>query len=281
MFNHNTVELKKSKIHYVTCGTGVPVVLLHGWPQTWYCWKNFMQLIPEGFQLIAPDLPGLGDSLSYDRQFDKKNLASSIDELIDYLNIDAYHLVGHDWGGAVAWALNAHYSGKQKSLTLIDIAIPGDGNPNISQNGARWHHGFHKTPELPEELISGREHIYLKWFYDNYGNNKEVFHDEDIKEYLRSYSKRENLNAGFELYRAFDTDRKDNEERARTFKPTTPVFAIGGGSSWGRGEEVIASARRLADNVKGFVVETAGHWVPEEAPQELVKQLVPFWSSHQ
>lgn len=280
MLTHNTVQLSESSMHYVTAGEGFPVVLLHGWPQTWRCWSEAIQLLsPLGYRVIVPDLPGLGDSTNQGGSFDKKYLASVIVELCDHLGVDDYHLVGHDWGGGVAWAMAAHFPRGVKTLSLVDIAIPGDGNPNISQNGARWHHAFHQTSGLPEELIRGRESIYLSWFYRNYGHREDVISEEDQAEYIRAYSQPGVLENGFKLYRAFQQDCKDNIARAELYRPSIPILAVGGGVSWGRGEQVAQSARRMADNVTGAVIREAGHWIPEENPEELVQLFKEFWGS--
>ncbi|MGY2680699.1 alpha/beta fold hydrolase [Pseudomonas tolaasii] len=279
MVTHNTAHLSNSSIHYVTAGEGYPIVLLHGWPQTWKCWSKVIELIPQGYQVIVPDLPGLGDSTNHGGRFDKKSLASDIVELCKHLEIDEYHLVGHDWGGGVAWAMAAHFPGGAKTLSLVDIAIPGDGNPNISQNGARWHHAFHQTADLPEELVEGRENIYLGWFYRNYGHKPDVISPEEQAEYVRAYSQPGALKNGFGLYRAFQQDCKDNIARAKEYRPDIPVLAVGGGTSWGRGEQVAESAKRMADNVTSEVVREAGHWIPDEKPVELVRLFLDFWKA--
>lgn len=279
MLTHHTAHLSKSSIHYVTAGEGYPVLLLHGWPQTWRCWRQVIELLAEGYRVIAPDLPGLGDSINRHGNFDKKSLAADLVELCEHLAIDSYHLVGHDWGGGVAWAMAAHFPGGAHTLSLVDIAIPGDGNPNISQNGARWHHAFHQTAELPEQLITGREDTYFGWFYRNYGHRDDVISAEEQAEYVRAYSQPSALKNGLALYRAFQQDCQDNTARAATYRPDIPILAVGGGMSWGRGAQVAESARRMAAQVTGAIVQQAGHWIPEEQPAELVGLLVDFWQT--
>jgi len=274
---HHTADLSNARLHFVTAGEGEPLVLLHGWPQTWYCWRRVIPLLADKYRIIAPDLTGLGESLSKTGRYDKRSIAADIVELThEHLGIDNFNLVGHDWGGGVAWALAAHHPGHAKTLTLVDIAIPGDGNPNISQGGARWHHAFHNTVDLPEELIAGREEIYLGWFYRNYGARKDAIDSEEIEEYLRSYRRASVLHAGFEYYRAVGQDIEDNSSRALQYRPDIPVLAIGGGKSWGRGMQVAESARRMADNVIGTIIEDAGHWIPEEQPAELANLIDGF-----
>lgn len=276
---HHFADLSEARLHYVTAGKGEPVVLLHGWPQTWHCWKRLIPMLSADHRVIVPDLRGLGESVAKVQKFDKRAVAGDVVELITQkLGLEHFHLVGHDWGGVVAWAIAAHYPGPASTLTVIDVAIPGDGSPNISQGGARWHHAFHQTLELPETLISGRENIYLGWFYRNYGHRSDVIAQEDIDEYLRHYRNPSVLHAGFEYYRALPKDVEDNATRAREFRPTIPILGIGGGQSWGRRTQVAESLRRMADDVREVVIENAGHWVPEEQPEELAGLLRDFFS---
>ena len=164
-----------------------------------------------------------------------------------------------------------------RRLAILDVAIPGDGSPNISQGGRRWHHAFHQTPGLPEALVEGREDIYLGWFYRNYGHRPDVIPEADIAEYLRCYRQPGAMGAGFAYYRALPQDIADNEAVAATFKLPMPVLALGGADSWGRGYEVIESLQRLASDVRGGVIENCGHWMPEEQPQALAERLLAFF----
>lgn len=269
---HHHADLGDVRLHYVTAGHGEPVVLLHGWPQTWFCWRRVLPLLAGEFTVVAPDLRGLGDSSRPAGGYDTHTVAADLDRLLrDELRIDRFHVIGHDWGGIVGYALAANFPGPVASLTVVDVAIPGDGNPNISQGGRRWHHAFHQTEGLPEAMVTGREEQYLGWFYDNYGHRKDVITPEERAEYLRTYSQPEALRAGFEYYRALEQDARDNERLARDRRISIPVLAIGGASGWGRGTEVAESLSRLVDDVTGAVVDEAGHWVPEEQPAELVR----------
>ena len=275
---HHYADLESVRMHYVTAGNGLPVVLLHGWPQTWYEWLPVMELLCDGYRLIAPDLRGLGDTSRPASGYDKKTIAEDVSQLIiDTLGIDNFRLVGHDWGGPVAFALAAAHSDAVTQLAIIDVAIPGDGSANISQGGRRWHHAFHQTPELPEALVRGREEIYLGWFYENYGATKNAISATAVAEYLRTYREPGALHAGFEYYRNIPLDVANNEAILAQGLLPMPVLAIGGAESWGRGEEVLDSCRRVATNVRGGVIANAGHWVPEEQPEALAAELRKFF----
>jgi len=275
---HHHADLGNVRLHYVTAGSGFPVVLLHGWPQSWYEWRLVMPGLAERFRVIAPDLRGLGDSSRPADGYDKKTVGADIWRLVhDVLGISEFYLAGHDWGGPTAYAVAVAHPDAVRKLAVLDVTIPGDGSPNMSQGGRRWHHAFHQTLDLPEALIAGREDIYLRWFYCNYGARSDAIPDADIAEYLRVYRQPGALEAGFSYYRAIPRDIADNAATAAAFKLPMPVLALGGDRSWGRGMEVVESLRRLADDVQGGVVENCGHWMPEEQPMELLKRLLAFF----
>jgi pimeloyl-ACP methyl ester carboxylesterase len=164
-----------------------------------------------------------------------------------------------------------------RKLAILDVTIPGDGSPGISQGGRRWHHAFHQTLDLPEALVAGREDIYLGWFYRNYG--AVPLADEDIAEYLRVYRQPGALRAGFAYYRAIPRDMADNAAIIARFKLSMPVLALGGDRSWGRRMEVVESLRRVAVDVQGGMIENCGHWMPEEQPDQLLRRLLSFFGT--
>jgi len=229
--------------------------------------------------VIAPDLRGLGDTSCTASGYDKKTIANDAWELVHHeLQLENFYLVGHDWGGPTAYALAAHHPDSVKKLAIIDVTIPGDGGPDISQGGKRWHHAFNRTPALPEALVTGREAVYLGWFYRTFAHRAEVMTDEVIEEFLRCYRKPESLAAGFAYYRAVPQDIADNEAMIARFKLPMPVLALGGAESWGRRMEVLESMQRVALNVRGGMIANCGHFVPEEQPEELAQRLMAFFN---
>jgi pimeloyl-ACP methyl ester carboxylesterase len=279
-FKHRFAYLSQVRMHYVTAGEGQPLVLLHGWPQTWFEWREVIALLAEKFCVIAPDLRGLGDTSRPKRGYDSATVANDVWELVSgKLGHKKFFLAGHDWGGPVAFSLAAQHRDNVRRLTIIDVAIPGDGAANISQGGKRWHHGFHQTLDMPEQLIEGREHIYLGWFYENYGARRDAISTEAVKEYLRTYTQPGALRSGLEYYRSIPVDIAQNEALLkRDGKLPMPVLALGGAEGWGRRLEVMESCQRVAHDVRGSIVEGAGHWIPEEQPQELARLLLEFFA---
>ena len=280
-FAHHDAEVGEVMLHYVTMGSGPPLVLLHGWPQTWYEWRLVMPALAKRFTVIAPDMRGLGDSSRPLGGYDKRTVANDIWRLVtETLGHKSFHLVGHDWGGPTAYALAASHPEAVTKLAIIDVVIPGDGG-DFSQGGRRWHHQFHMTPDLPEALVQGRERIYLQWFYQTFAYRQGAIDEAALVEFTRTYSQPGALRAGFNYYRAMTEDAKVNAAQLATgFRLPMPVLAVGGGVSYphgrGRGPDVEASMRRVATNVRGFVIPECGHFVPEEAPEELARLLLEF-----
>lgn len=277
--SHGRAELGDVSLHYVTAGEGEPLVLLHGWPQTWFEWRHLIPELARRYRVIAPDLRGLGDSSRPAEGYDKRTMAADIHGLLGSLGVERCCLVGHDWGGPVAFALAAHYPGLVRRLAILDVVIPGDGG-DFSQGGRRWHHAFHQVAGLPEELVRGRERAYLGWFYRNFAHRPDAIGEEEIAEYLRTYSDPAALAAGFALYRALPRDREDNAAWLSRHKLAMPVLAVGGGESFGRRHEPEELLRRCAQDVTGAVIADSGHWIPEEQPERLLALLLDFFAGN-
>ncbi len=276
---HHFADLGDVKLHYVTCGKGPPLVLVHGYPQSWYEWRHVMPALAQRYQVIAPDMRGLGDSTRPLSGYDKRTVADDIWRLLsETLDHHQFFLVGHDWGGPTAFSLAAQHRDAVRRLCILDVAIPGDGSPDISQGGRRWHHNFHATPDLPEALVAGRERTYISWFFKNYGYRPDAIPEADIDEYARTYSQPGAMRAGFSYYRAIPQDIADNKTMlADDGKLQMPVLALGGAESWGRRMETKESLERVATDVRGGQVAECGHWLPEEQPEEVARQLLDFF----
>ena len=278
---HSYFDTGDVVLHYVRAGAGDSVVLLHGWPQSWYAWHKIIPaLAEEHFDVIAPDLRGLGDSSRPAGGYDKASIAEDIRKLLySHLGIDRCHLVGHDWGGPVAFCLAATHPDMVRKLVMLDTAVPGDGSGSFSQHGRRWHHAFHQTADLPEALVAGREDIYLGWFYRHYGYQPGAIGPEAIAEYLRTYRQEGALRCGFAYYRALEQDVAHNQSLlAASGKLSMPVLALGGGKAFGRGTDTFDSLKRVALDVRGGVIEDCGHWMPEEKPEQITRALLDFFA---
>ena len=278
---HGWARLSQVVMHYRTAGTGDPVVLLHGWPQTSHEWRHVMPLLAPRHRVVAPDLRGLGDTTRPLEGYDSRTIAADLAELVRHLGIERYHLVGHDWGGPTAFALACLQPQAVRTLTIVDVTVPGIG-PDLSQGGKRWHHAFHMTPDLPERLVEGRERDYLEWFYREFSWQPNAITPADVDEYVRTYAQPGAMRAGFAYYRNIPRNIADNRAlRESGFRLPMPVLAVGGArmEARGRGAEPEQSLREIAGNVEGMVVAESGHFVPEEQPAVLAQRLLAFFAA--
>ncbi len=278
-FSHHYANLKGVRIHYVTTGQGAPVVLLHGWPQTWYEWRHILKSLSDKFALVAPDLRGLGDSSRPSSGYDKKTVANDVWSLMhDHLGHARFAVVGHDWGAPTAFRLAADHPAEVTHLAMLDVPVPGDQPAGAAIGGSpRWHHTFHQVPDLPEALTHGRERTYLEFFFMNGCDQAGAILDADIAEYVRTYSQPGAMRAGFNFYRALSQDVADNRATLATgFKLPMPTLGLGGGGPRGRGNLVVESLRRVATHAEGGSIPDCGHFIPEEKPEELTRILREF-----
>lgn len=275
-FRHGHADLGDVRLHYVTAGEGPAVVLLHGWPQTWYMWREIIPGLAARYRVIAPDLRGLGDSSRPAGGYDKKTLADDVWRLVlDVLGEQRLFVVGHDWGGPTAFALAAQHRDAVRRMAIFDVPVPGDGTPVMFNN--RWHHGLHREIDFPEELTAGREDIYLGFFYRTWGARPDAISEEAQREYVRAYRQPGAMRAGFNLYRATPQDIADNEAFLAQGKLPMPVLCYGGAKGRGRGMAAMQSWQRVATDVRGGIAENCGHWIPEERPDWALAQLLAFF----
>ena len=274
---HGFADLGEVRLHYVTAGQGAPVVLIHGWPQTWHMWSRVITGLAPRYRVIAPDLRGLGDSSRPVTGYDKKTLAQDIWRVVhDVLGEKRMFVVGHDWGGPTAYALAAQHRDAVRRMAIFDAPVPGDGTPVMFSN--RWHHGLHWELDFPEALTVGREDLYMGFFFRNWGARPDAISPEDQEVYFRAYRQPGAMRAGFNLYRATPQDVKDNEAFVAQGKLKMPILCWGGAHGRGRGMAAVESWRRVAEDVRGGVAEGCGHWIPEERPDWTVEQLLAFFN---
>jgi pimeloyl-ACP methyl ester carboxylesterase len=271
-FSHHTAPVNGIQMHYVIGGQGDPVVLLHGWPQTWYEWRHIMPELAKNYTVVAPDLRGLGDSSKPFSGYDGNTTAEDIYQLLSQLGLDQkIFLVGHDIGVHTAYSYAATHPNNVSKLVILDVPVPGFYPQGFED--CCWWFSFHQTPDIPEALTAGKEREYLSWFYTTFAYNPEAITEADIDEYVSHYSKPGGMRAGFEYYRAFPIDEEQNKELA-DIKLPMPVLALGGEYT---GNAALTSMKSLAIDVRGSIVPFSGHWIAEERPDFLIKELVKFF----
>ncbi|MGH9974427.1 MAG: alpha/beta fold hydrolase [Nitrososphaeraceae archaeon] len=280
-FSHHTASVNGIQMHYVIGGQGDPVVLLHGWPQTWYEWRHVMPALAKYYTVVAPDLRGFGVSSKPVTGYDGNTTAEDLYQLVSQSGFDKkIYLVGHDVGAQTAYSYAAIHPDNVSKLVIMDAVFPGFFPPNFE--GACWWCSFHQTRDVPELLTAGNEREYLSWHYLGLAYNPEAISGADIDTYVSSYSAPGGMRAGFEYYRAFPMNAEQNKALSET-KLQIPVLAIGGDiyPSFGGdapGNFALDSMQGLAENVKGVIVPLSGHYIAEERPDFLIKELVKFFN---
>jgi pimeloyl-ACP methyl ester carboxylesterase len=269
------------RLHYVTAGEGKhTVALLHGFPQTWWQWRHVIPpLVDAGFRVVAPDYRGAGQSWRPLAGYDKRTMAHDIHRLLrGHLQIDGrVALVGHDIGLMVAYAYAQAYRDCVSHLVIMDAPLPGTRVfDRLRSNPRLWHFGFHNARDIAEMLVGGREHLYLKAFFNARIFDTSAISETDFHEYASAYAAPGAMRAGFELYRAFDQDITDNcDALARNGKLTVPVLAVCAAIS-NTGPLVEEMMREVAENVSSLRVPRSAHWIPEENPSALIEGLLNF-----
>lgn len=284
-FEHGMADIEPGvRLHYVTTGKGPrTVVLLHGFPQTWWEWRHVMPIFAEaGFRVVAPDYRGAGRSFHPASGYDKATMASDIRKLVrDHLGIAGqFVLVGHDIGLMVAYAYAQLFRDDLSHLVVADAPIPGTEIFDRMRNDPRvWHFAFHGARDVGEMLVAGRERQYLQIFYDARCFNTAAISNADLDVYTTSYAAAGAMRAGFELYRAFDEDVCCNRDLIKRHGPLDiPVLAIGGWIST-FGPLMEDMVREVARNVTGVRIPGTGHWIAEESPATFAAEVLTFLSS--
>jgi pimeloyl-ACP methyl ester carboxylesterase len=268
------------RLHFVTAGQGSrTIVLLHGYPQTWWQWRHVMPaLVDAGFRVVAPDYRGAGHSGRPVGGYDKQTMAKDLHHLLrEHLRIEGpIALVGHDIGLMVAYAYAQAYRDEVSHLAVIDAVLPGTAVFDRLRADPRvWHFAFHGARDVPEMLVAGRERQYLQVFYARCFDPSAIS-EADVAIYASSYAAPGAMRAGFELYRAFDQDAEDNRAALkRNGKLTIPALAMGGAISIS-GPLVAEMLREVAEEVTEVRVPRAAHWIAEENPQECASAVLEF-----
>jgi len=281
-FAHYYATVEGVRLHYVKGGNpqGKVLLLLAGFPQSWYAWRQVMARLADRYLIIAPDLPGQGDSDKPQFGYDTLALAGKVQGLMQKLGMDRYYLAAHDVGAWVAWPYAMRYSQQVVRLALLDAGIPGITLPDalpVTPDTAwkTWHFAFHLLPDLPEALIAGREEIYLEWFLRRKTASPEAISDDDMSEYLRLLTQNGALRAGLAPYREVATSATQNRALREEGKLTLPLLAIS--ADQGSIADMAVPLRQFADNVTGITIEHSGHFIPDEQPQALAEALASFF----
>jgi pimeloyl-ACP methyl ester carboxylesterase len=266
-------EANGVRLHYLIAGQGDPVVLLHGYAQTSHMWLPLIAKLARSRTVIAPDLRGIGESATPPDGYTKAAMAEDIRALMQSLGLKRIRIVGHDIGLMVAYAYAAQHPAEVDRIALMDAFLPGVGNwRDVWLMRDLWH--FHFYGETPLALVAGRERTYLEHFWNDFAadRNRSV-PEADRQLYAKAYGRPGGMRAGFEVFRAFERDAEDFGRFA--LQPLTmPMLVLTGEKASGDG--LIRQARLVASNVEGVVIRGSGHWLMEEAPDQVILRLFEF-----
>jgi len=276
---HGRAPVNGTELHFVDVGNGPVLLLLHGWPVTWRHWRRLIPiLVSNGWRVIAPDLRGLGESARSEDGYSTPVLAEDIGQLASTLGIAQCAVMGHDWGGSVAYALAVKYPSLVTRLVVEEELIPGF-RVELPSEGARryptWHGPFHAARGVPELLIPGNEREYLGLFWDLTFEPGSM-DAADVEEYLRAYTERETLRCWLAYYREAATDAAWNR-RAATKSLSVPVLTLGGHEAMGAA--VGASLRHVALDVRHVTLARCGHYPSYERPLDVAQHVTAFLES--
>jgi len=268
-----TAKIDNVELHYLTAGHGPAVILLHGYAETSRMWRPIIPLLAEKFTVIAPDLPGIGDSSIPADKIDMLSAANRIHGLVRSLGIEKGRVVGHDIGLMVAYAYATQFPTETEKLALMDAFLPGvPGWEGIYNAPNVWHFRF--NGEYPEKLVQGRERIYFEYFWNVFAADKtHSIPEADRKAYTEAYSKPGRMRAAWAYFASWPQLAKDFSRLSQT-KLTMPVLSIGGEKSLGN--ELGAQMKLVATDVTVVVLPNTGHWILEERPKETTDALVKF-----
>jgi pimeloyl-ACP methyl ester carboxylesterase len=268
-----TAEVAGVKLSYLTAGHGPAVILLHGYTQTSRMWKPVIPLLAGKFTVIAPDLPGIGDSDVPADGLDMKTAAIRIHALAKSLGVEKARVVGHDIGLMVAYAYAAQFPAETEKLVVMDAFLPGvAGWEDVYNNPGIWHFRFNGP--TPEALVHGRERTYFEHYWNDFAADKaHSLSEADRAAYTAAYARPGRMRASWEYFVSFPQAARDFAELSKT-KLTMPVLAIGGekanGGLLGRQMKIVAVDATMV------VLKDTGHWILEERPKETIDALLNF-----
>ena len=261
------------RLHYLVAGKGDLVVLLHGYAETSHMWLPLIPRLASTHTVIAPDLRGADQSSKPAAGYKKAAMAQDIHELVKKLGYERIRIVGHDIGLMVAYAYAAQFPSEVDRIVLMDAFLPGVGSwRDVWLMRDLWH--FHFYGETPLALVHGRERIYFEHFWNDFAANpKHSIPERDRRFYAKAYARPGGMRAGFEYFHAFEKDAEDFARFAQT-PLAMPMLVLTGEKASGEG--LIQQARLVATDVEGVIVRNSGHWLMEEAPNQVIPKLIEF-----
>jgi pimeloyl-ACP methyl ester carboxylesterase len=272
-FKTQSVAVDGATVSVTVGGSGPPVVLIHGYAENARMWKPLAKVLAPNFTVIAPDLPGIGESSIPMSGIDMKTSAERVHAAVKSLGFTKVRVVGHDIGLMVAYAYAATYPLEVEKLALMDAFLPGVGDwEAVYNNPAIWHFRFYGP--TPEALVKGRERVFFEHFWNDFAADKtHSIPEADRRAYTQAYSAPGRMAAGFAYFASFPKTATDFAELAKTRLPM-PLLSIGGDKA--NGAALAAQAKLVASDVTVIILKDTGHWILEERQQETIDALTRF-----
>ncbi len=276
---HHRCQANGIKQHYVEAGSGPPVILLHGFPETWYAWRHQIPVLGQRYRLIVPDLRGYGATDKPAAGYDKRTMANDIKALMDKLGIARAPIIGHDRGARVGLRFAKDHPAATDRFAALDNIPTRVIFERMDAKVARghWFFLFNAVRDLPEALVTGREELWLNFILKGWIYDPEALTPEDIATYVRAYAQHGGLRGAMEDYRAGEEDVKQDQADAAT-KLSCPTLALWGEEfeSGGKMWDFPAIWREIAENLTTVPVPLCGHLPHEERPDVVNKALLDF-----
>ncbi len=276
-FTSRYVDTGDGRLHAVIGGEGPPLLLVHGWPGSWYYWRLVMPALARDFEVIAVDQRGIGLSDKPEIGYDTGTLGNDLVAMMDVLGHPRFAIAGVDTGMLIAYAVAADHPDQVDRLIVGEAPIPGitPSPPLVLPDLVKarlWHIPFNQQEIVNEQLVAEREEIFFDAEFDaSAGMNKLPQYAVDY--YVEGLSDRDALHGTFQLYRAFAATGAQNEQR-KAQRLKMPVLAIGGEESSGSMPQ--DTMELAADYVEGLVIPGTGHWLAEQAPDQMLAALTAF-----
>ena len=268
------IEVNGIRLQVATAGEGPPILLLHGWPHTWFLWHKVMPELARHHSVIAPDLRGIGGSTRAAEGYDLHTQADDMAGLLAALGVSQAVVVGIDAGAPVAWMLAMRRSDLVRRLVVMESllgALPG-GEAFLAK-GPPWWFGFHGIPGLAERALLGNEAAYLGWFYTAGTWQGRGISPEAREAFVQAYTGEEALRCGFGYYRALGTNAQQVADAVADQRLTVPTLAL---DSDPVGDALYKQLVPFTDDLTGHVIPDCGHIIPEDQPEALLSFLLPF-----
>ena len=285
-FIHKYAEVNGIRMHYVEAGTGQLMILMHGFPEFWYSWRHQIPKLSENFRVVVPDMRGYNETEKSREvsSYRTENLATDISELILHLGEEKAVIVGHDWGGAVAYQFAADYADMTQKLVVLNcphpVVLSKHFRTNFKQLRKSWYMFYFQLPWLPEYLMVKNLKLILSKTFRGWAHRSDAFSSEDLARYSEVFSKPGQATAAINYYRAAIRQFFSNSTK-RFPKINAPTLIIWGENDRALGKELtFGMEKHFSDNFRIKYISDCSHWVQHDHPQLVCEHILNFTANN-